>query len=207
MNKVVAEGRHLLVCVGGGGKLFLPSYATPACRKSRCRCCEISSNTARLRKRIQVKMKKTLLQALKTLKTPRFLVTNNHVCVYVSPNVATSPVSSSGGALLILHEAAMIIYTQRPPDSVSRPLEFAHQGQRCCSNHQGTIMKRTKGGSVMSEIREKKCWGKVRSFASGFSTVFLRNCKKRYAGLVLHQCLYMLVYMLFFFIWCFAHFH
>lgn len=104
MNKVVTEGRHLLVCVCGGGELFLPSYATPARRMSRCRCCEISSNTARLRKRIQVKMKKTLLQALKTLKTPRFLVTNNHVCVYVSPNVATSPVSSSGGAAWSSHD-------------------------------------------------------------------------------------------------------
>lgn len=93
---------------------------------------------------IQVKMKKIQLQALKTLKTPRSLVTNKHICVYVSSNVATGPGSSSGGALLLLQEAARIIYTQRPHDSVSRPFEFAHQGQRCCSNHEGAMMKRTR---------------------------------------------------------------
>lgn len=93
----------------------------------------------------------------------------------------------------------MIIYTQRPPDSVSRLLEFAHQGQRRCSNYQGTIMKRTKRRYSHAGDTQNKCWGEVRSFAPGSSTVFLWNRKKRYAGLILHQCLYMLVFMLFFF--------
>lgn len=139
----------------GGKSLFLPSYVAPACRMSPSYDSWSAVKSAQTLPdwEIKVKTKKTLLQALKMLKTPCFLVTDNHVCVYVSPNAATSLVSSSGEHCSFCMKQPWL-FTHRPPDSVSRPLEFAHQGQRCCSNHQGTIMKRTKGGTVMSEIHQ-----------------------------------------------------
>lgn len=159
-----------------GEKLFfLPSYAAPACRMS----CSYDSWSAvksaqtlpDWEKQIQVNMKKTLLQALKTLKTPHFLVTNNHVCVYVSPNVATSPVRSSGGALLILHEAAMIIYTQTSWLSV-QTLRMCSSGTEVLLKSRRNNYEKNKGRYSLVGDTRNKCWGKVRSFASGLSTVF-----------------------------------
>lgn len=150
----------------------------------------------------KVKTKKTLLQALKTLKTPCFLVTDNHVCVYVSPNAATSLVSSSGGALLILHEAAMIIYTQTSWLSV-QTLRICSSGTVVLLWSPGNNYEKNKGRYSHVGDTPSKCWGKIRSFASGLSTVFLWNCKKirwfNFAPMFIYACLYVI---LFFFIWC-----
>lgn len=105
---------------------------------------------------------------------------------------------SSGGALLILHEAAMIIYTQTSWLSV-QTLRICSSGTEVLLKSRRNNYEKNKGRYRLVRNTRNKCWGKVRSFASGLSTVFLLNCKKRYAGLILHQCLYMLVFMLFFF--------
>lgn len=110
----------------------------PGCRMGRPRDSWSAVNSAQTlpdwENKSEWKMKKTLLQALKTLKTPRLLAMKNRACVNVWPNVAAAPLPPSGRS--IAHSArSSHDYLHTDTSRLCGTLVFAHQGQRCRSNH------------------------------------------------------------------------
>lgn len=134
----------------------------PACRMSRARDSWSAVNSAQTlpdwENKSKWKMKKTLLQALKTLKTPCLFAMKNRAGVNVWPDVAAAPLPSSGWS--IAHSAWSSHDSLHTDASrLCETLVFAHQGQRCRSNQEAATIKRTKGGTDMSGIHEANAGG------------------------------------------------